>query len=190
MKRRLLAATALLACLGASAQDKELYIRGAFNGWGTDNSLAHQGKGIYQADILVSPGNHAFKVGSRDWAEEWVADADRSVTVAPGKSYPLDTQAGPEDYLFVRRTGTYRFTVDVSRPDAPSLRVERLETPLAASAPDPHAGRAAVATLSWPTWDGKQESARFSSPDPAAVLRRYAHSTTLSLRAPGPQHSE
>ena len=190
MKRRLLATAALLACLTANAQDKELYIRGAFNGWGTDNALAHKGKGVYEADILVSPGNHAFKVGSRDWSDEWVLDANKSVTVAPGTPYRFATQAGPEDYLFVRQTGTYRFTVDASNPAAPTLRVLRLETPQAASALDPHAGRDAVATLYFPTWDGKQESARFSSPDPSAPLRRYAHSTTLSLRDPGPQHSE
>ncbi|MEX5748650.1 esterase [Massilia sp. X63] len=185
-----MAAAALLACLDAGAQDKELYVRGAFNGWGTDNLLAHKGKGVYQADILVSPGRHAFKVGSRDWADEWVADANKSVTVAPDTSYRLETQPGPEDYLFVRQTGTYRFTVDASDPAAPTLRVLRLETPQAAAAPDPHAGRAAVAALAWPTWDGKQESARFSSPDAAAPLRTYAHSTTLNLRDPGPQHSE
>ncbi|MCC2971044.1 esterase [Massilia sp. IC2-476] len=192
MKRRLLATAALLACLSASAQEKEkeLYIRGAFNGWGTDNALSPKGKGVYEADILVSPGNHAFKVGSRDWADEWVADTSKSVTVAPGASYPLATQPGPEDYLFVRQTGTYRFTVDASNPAAPKLRVVRLETPQAAAAPDPHAGREAVAALTWPTWDGKQESARFSTPDAGAALRRYAHSTTLSLRDPGPQHSE
>ena len=193
MKRRLLATALLLACLSAGAQDgpaRELYIRGAFNGWGTDNALVHKGKGIYEADILVSPGNHAFKVGSRDWADEWVLDANRSVTVAPGTPYRLETQAGPEDYLFVRQTGSYRFTIDASNPAAPSLRVVRLETPQAAGAPDPHAGRAAVAALTWPTWDGKRETARFSSPDAGAALRRYAHSTTLGLRDPGPQHSE
>jgi hypothetical protein len=190
MKRSLVAAAALLACLSAAAQDKELYIRGAFNGWGTDNALVHKGKGVYEADILVSPGNHAFKVGSRDWAEEWVADANQSVTVAPDTPYRLETQAGPEDYLFVRRTGTYRFTVDASNPAAPSLRIVRLETPQAAGASDPHAGRKAVAALTWPTWDGKQETVRISSPDAMAPLRTYTHSTTLSLRDPGPQHSE
>ncbi len=189
MKRHLAATAALLACLGAHAQDKELYIRGAFNGWGTDNALAHKGKGVYEADILVSPGNHAFKVGSRDWSEEWVLDTSRSVTVAPGTPYSLETQAGPEDYLFVRRTGSYRFTVDASDPAAPQLRIVRLETPQAASAPDPHAGHDARAALRWPTWDGKEETARFSSPDAAALLRSYTHSTTLSLRDPGPQHS-
>lgn len=193
MKRRLAAAAALLACGIALAQPgtpRELYIRGAFNGWGTDNALVDKGKGIYEADILVSPGNHAFKVGSHDWSAEWVADADKSVTVAPGADYRLDTQPGPEAYLFVRRTGTYRFTVDASDPAAPRLRVVRLQDAAQGQAQDPHAGREAVAALTWPTWDGKEETARFSSPDAGAQLRRYAHSTTLSLRDPGPQHSE
>jgi len=190
MKRRLLASAALLACMGAQAQDKELYIRGAFNGWGTDNRLVAKGKDVYEADILVSPGNHAFKVGSGDWSAEWVLDPNRSVTATPDTPYHLATQPGPEDYLFVRRTGTYRFTVDTSNPAAPQLRIMRLDTPEAAGTADPHAGREAVAALTWPTWDGKQETARFSTPDSGALLRRYAHSTTLSLRDPGPQHSE
>ncbi|MBQ5947213.1 esterase [Massilia sp. ST3] len=193
MKPHALAFAALLACGSAFAQadaPRELYIRGAFNGWGTDNALVHKGDGLYQADILVSPGNHAFKVGSGDWSAEWVLDASKSVTVAPGTAYALETQAGPEDYLFVRRTGTYRFTVDTKDPKAPRLRVERLETAQAGPAADPHAGRVALASLSWPTWDGKQETARFSTPDAGAELRRYAHSTTMSLRDPGPQSSE
>lgn len=195
MKRHILALAALLAALPASCgaladAPRELYIRGAFNGWGTDNALVHKGNGIYQADILVSPGNHAFKVGSGDWSAEWVADTGKSVTVAPGTAYVLETQPGPEDYLFVRRTGTYRFIVDASDAKAPKLRVERLETAQAGPAADPHAGREAVAALTWPTWDGKQESARFSTPDAGAPLRRYAHSTTMSLRDPGPQFSE
>jgi hypothetical protein len=193
MKRAAISLAVLLACAGASAQDgapRELFIRGAFNGWGTDNALVHQGKGVYQADILVSPGNHAFKVGSRDWSAEWVVDPAKSVTVAPGTAYTLETEAGAEDYLFVRSTGTYRFTVDTTDPKAPRLRVVRLEDAQAGKTPDPHQGREAVAALTWPTWDGKQETARFSTPDPQAELRRYAHSTTMSLRDPGPQFSE
>ena len=190
MKRRLVASAALLACIGAQAQDRELYIRGAFNGWGTDNRLVAKSKGVVEADILISPGNHAFKVGSGDWSTEWVLDPNRSVTAAPDTPYSLATQPGPEDYLFVRRTGTYRFTVDASNPAVPRLRIVRLETPEATTSVDPHAGREAIAALTWPTWDGKQETARFSTPDAGAELRRYAHSTTLSLRDPGPQHSD
>jgi hypothetical protein len=165
----------------------DIYVRGAFNGWGTDNVLAYQGKGVYQADILVSPGNHAFKVGSRDWAAEWVANPAASVSVKPGEAYPLATEAGPEDYLFSKQTATFRFRVDVSDARRPVLTVTKIETPPAAAASDPHAGAGATAALTFPTWDGKEETARFSVRDPEAPLRSYAHSTTLQLRDPGPQ---
>jgi hypothetical protein len=182
---------AAFACGPALATDAapprpDLYIRGAFNGWGTDNRLADKGGGIYETDIAVSPGNHAFKVGSRDWSAEWVADPNASVTVAPGASYRLATQPGPEDYLFVRQSSTWRFRVDVSDPAAPVLSVVRVEGAAPAPQADPHAGRTSVAALSWPTWDGKQETARFSTPDAGAALRSYAQSSTQQLRDPGP----
>jgi hypothetical protein len=166
----------------------DIYVRGAFNGWGTDNRLAYQDKGIYETDILVSPGNHAFKIGSKDWNAEWVANPSASVAVAPDHAYPLATEAGPEDYLFTKQTATFRFRVDVSDPARPVLSVSRVETPSAGPAVDPHAGAGASASLSFPTWDGKQETARFSVKDPQAPLRSYAHSTTMQLRDPGPQY--
>jgi len=187
MMPRVLAAALLLSCLPANAQDKGLYVRGAFNGWGTDHALLKKGDKLWQADILVGPGNHAFKVGSGDWSDEWVVDSTRSVTVAPDTPYRLETRPGPEDYLFVRRTGTYRFTVDASIPAAPQLRVVRLADQGAGAQRDPHAGRQ-VATMAWPTWDGKQETARFSSPDAKAALRSYTQSSSMNLRDPGPQH--
>ncbi|CAH0140892.1 hypothetical protein SRABI118_00281 [Massilia sp. Bi118] len=167
----------------------DIYVRGAFNGWGTDNQLAYKGKGIYETDILVSPGNHAFKIGSKDWNAEWVANPSASVAVALGTSYPLALEAGPEDYLFTRQTATFRFRVDVSDPAKPVLSVSRVETPASGPAADPHAGAGATASLSFPTWDGKQETARFSVQDPQAPLRSYAHSTTMQLRDPGPQYT-
>lgn len=165
----------------------DIYVRGAFNGWGTDNVLAYQGKGVYQADVLVSPGNHAFKIGSKDWAAEWVANPAASVSVKLGDAYPLATEAGPEDYLFTKTTAAFRFRVDVSDPKRPVLTVQNIDTPAAAAAADPHAGAGATATLTFPTWDGKTESARFSVRDPQAPLRSYAQSTTMQLRDPGPQ---
>jgi hypothetical protein len=165
----------------------DIYVRGAFNGWGTDNVLVYQGNNVYQADIRVSPGNHAFKVGSRDWAAEWVANPAASVSVKLDAAYPLATEAGPEDYLFTKRTATFRFRVDVTDPKHPVLTVSQVETPAAAPAAEPHAGAGATAALTFPTWDGKQETARFSVRDPQAPLRSYVQSTTLQLRDPGPQ---
>jgi hypothetical protein len=193
MKSTILAAALFAQTLPAIAAEApplryDIYVRGAFNGWGTDNQLAYKGRSVYETDILVSPGNHAFKIGSKDWNAEWVANPSASVAVALGTAYPLATEAGPEDYLFTRQTATFRFRVDVSDPAKPLLSVTRIETPAAGAAVDPHANAGATAALSFPTWDGKQETARFSVQDPQAPLRSYAHSTTMQLRDPGPQY--
>jgi hypothetical protein len=189
MKRRAIALATLLACSAAQAQmDAALFVRGAFNGWGTADALAPKGKGIYQADVKVAPGNHAFKLGSSDWAAEWVIDPDKSVNVAPGTAYRLQRQSGPETFLFVRQSGTYRFTLDASDPSTPALKVTRIADAHNANAPDPHAGHAATSTQAWPTWDGKTETVRYSTPDAHAPLRQYVQSSTMSLRDPGPQH--
>ena len=183
---------AALACGPAAAADgpagKDLFVRGAFNGWGTDNAMVYKGKGVYEAEILISPGNHAFKVGSKDWSAEWVIDPNASVRVATDTDYRMGTSPGPEDYLFVRSTAPYKFSVDVSDPKAPKLRVTRLPNPVVAAV-DPHKGHKQQVSLAYPTFDGKQETVRFSVQDAAALLRTYAQSTTMQLRDPGPQHA-
>jgi hypothetical protein len=186
MKRSVFLAGALLisgAVLGAPA--KELYVRGAFNGWGIDNQLVDNGNGVLETQIVISPGNHGFKVGHKDWSVEWVIDPTASVTVATDTDYILGAQPGPEDYLFVRQTGTYRFSVDTSKAK-PVLRVVRV-----ASAPvatiDPHQDHRQSVSVAYPAFDGKQETARFSAKDAGAPLRDYAQSSTMALRDPGPQ---
>ena len=179
--------TAALLHGGARAAEPELFIRGGFNGWGTDNALVRNAAGVYETRILLSPGNHPFKVGNKDWSAEWVVNPAASVTLAQGESYRMDPHSGPEDYLFVKHTAMYAFTVDVSSPSAPLLRVTRIEAP-AVAALDPHLGRTQVASLAFTTFDGKRESATFSTLDPSAGLRSYAQSSTMQLRDPGPQH--
>ena len=178
------------ACAETAPLRYDIYVRGAFNGWGTDNLLAYQGRGVYETDILVSPGNHAFKIGSKDWAAEWVANPSASISVALGTTYPLDTHPGPEDYLFTKQTATFRFRVDASDPAKPVLSVIRVASAPAGPAVDPHAGAAETRTLSFPTWDGKEESARFSTRDPQALQRTYAQSTTMQLRLAHGHHED
>jgi hypothetical protein len=190
MNPRWLLGAALLSGAAIGADNgplpKDLYVRGAFNGWGTDNLMAYKGKGVYETEIVISPGYHAFKLGFKDWTAEWVIDPNASVPVATGSDYTMSTRPGPEDYLFVKQTGAYRFSVDVSKPSAPVLRVVRAA---AASMPaiDPHKDHQPAVALAYPTFDGKQEIARFSAKDAGAPLRQYAHSTTMQLRDPGPQ---
>lgn len=191
MPHRKITTAALLCCsLGAQAQlpTPELFVRGAFNGWGITDRLQPKGKHSYEAEIAVAPGNHAFKLGTGDWSAEWVIDPDRSTRVAPGQRYGLERQSGPETFLFVRDAGTYRFTVDASDPARPHLTVARIADARRADAPDPHLGHKAQASQTWPTWDGKAETVRYSTPDANAPLRSYVQSSTLTLRDPGPQH--
>ncbi|HEY1044202.1 MAG TPA: esterase, partial [Telluria sp.] len=126
------------------------------------------------------------KVGQADWGAEWVIDPVKPVRVAPGAAYAMTTSAGPEDYLFVKTTARYRFTVDVSKPGAPVLSVARIESARRVE-PPPHPASGPQASLHFQTWDGKRESASFSSD--GAPRRTYVHSTTMQLRDPVPQFS-
>ena len=184
----LLAALLSGAAIGADngPLPKDIYVRGAFNGWGTDNLLAYKGKGVYETQIVISPGNHGFKVWNKDWSAEWVIDPAASVSVATGTDYTMNTHPGPEDYLFVRQTGAYSFSIDVSTPSAPVLRVTRVAAAQVAAI-DPHKDHPPAVAVTYLTFDGKQETARFSTKDAAAPLREYAQSSTMQLRDPGPQ---
>ena len=44
-----------------------------------------------------------------------------------------------------------------------------------------------TATTSYPTWDGKQETVRYTTPDAGAAQRSYTQSTTLRVREGGQQ---
>lgn len=44
-----------------------------------------------------------------------------------------------------------------------------------------------AATASYPTWDGKQETVRYATPDAGAALRSYTQSTTMRVREGGKQ---
>jgi hypothetical protein len=182
MKNKLLLAlfTASLSCAAGAA---DMYVRGGFNGWGTDNLLVAKGKGMYEARVTLSPGNHPFKVGSGDWSAEWTI-APASVT--PGSSYRMVTTPGRESHLFVRKTADYTFSVDLRDPAAPMLSVARIDAPPSVTI-DPHKGHRDRATLRFATFDRQRETVRFSSPDASAALRSYTQSTTLQLRDPGPQ---
>jgi predicted alpha/beta superfamily hydrolase len=46
---------------------------------------------------------------------------------------------------------------------------------------------AATAVANYPTWDGKQETVRYATPDAAAPLRSYTQSTTMQVREGGKQ---
>lgn len=163
---------------------QEYFVRGGFNGWGTDNPLQHQGGNIYVANIMVPPGYHGFKIALKDWGITWVANAEKSVSMSIDKEYVLDEQNGPDNILFVKKTALYQFTFDLSHPPHAKLTVRKSD---AAPPPaiDPHVGHAKVVKQTFSTFDGGEEQVTFSVDDLAAPLRRYTQSTTIELRDPG-----
>jgi hypothetical protein len=182
-----MAALALFACSPGSAAAADMYLRGGFNGWGTDHLLVAKGNGVFEARVTLSPGNHPFKVGSGDWSAEWTVAPAPATSVAPGGAYRLQTTPGKEGFLFVRESADYTFSVDLADPAAPLLRIVRSAAP-AVAAIDPHRGRRHTAALAFATFDGKRETARFSTPEAGAARRSYTQSSTMQLRDPGPRH--
>lgn len=49
------------------------------------------------------------------------------------------------------------------------------------------ASAATTATASYPTWDGKQETVRYATPDASAALRSYTQASTMRVREGGKQ---
>jgi hypothetical protein len=185
--RGFLYAVLFSASVSASAAEPEMFVRGAFNGWGIDDALIETSKDHYEAKILIAPGNHGFKLGSRDWSAEWVINPAESVTIVPGQGYEIDRHPGAQDFLFVKSTATYRFALDLSTKTSPQLRVTREDAATSAPLSDPHAGNRSRRALRFATHDGRTETATFSTPNAAAPMRSYVQSTTMSLRDPGPQ---
>lgn len=160
----------------------DLYIRGGFNGWSTDNQLKYLGDNIYQVVMKVAPGNHEFKLAADDWSSEWVLGED-AVTAELDNDYTM-IGGGANASFFVTETGYYKFTVDASDAAAPVLHIVATDGSEGVEV-NPHEGRENIQKLSFTTYDAKEEVATFSADDVTAQYRSYAQSTTQDLRDPG-----
>lgn len=163
-----------------------LYVRGGFNGWGSDHPFSYVGNGIYEAPLLTAPGNHEFKLASVDWRHEWVIKAEDKTPAQLDKTYLLERGASGSFFL-VRETGHYRFIVDYSNPEQPTLLIKRDK---AAQTPtrDVHKNHKTKTSISYPTWDGKSETVSFSADYLEHSLRRYGQSSTQEQRDPIPKY--
>ncbi|WP_019617163.1 MGH1-like glycoside hydrolase domain-containing protein, partial [Psychromonas ossibalaenae] len=160
----------------------DLYIRGGFNGWGTDNQLRYVGDNQYQVTMQVAPGNHEFKLAAADWSSEWVlseealtAELDTAYTMLPG---------GANATFFITETGYYKFTVDASDTKAPVLKITASDGSEGVVV-NPHEGNEKIQKLTFTTYDDKEEEVTFSALKADVEYRSYAHSTTQELRDPG-----
>ncbi|MFT6987494.1 MAG: hypothetical protein ACJAT7_003350 [Psychromonas sp.] len=160
----------------------DLYIRGGFNGWSTDNQLKYIGDNIYQVIMQVAPGNHEFKLAADDWSSEWVL-GEEAVTAELDNDYTMIGE-GANASFFVTETGYYKFTVDASDATVPVLHIVATDGSQGVEV-NPHEGRENIQKLTFATYDDKEEVATFSADDLTAQYRSYAQSTTQERRDPG-----
>ncbi|GGW88054.1 alpha-1,6-glucosidase domain-containing protein [Alteromonas halophila] len=106
-----------------------VYVRGGFNGWGTDNELTYDGGRLYSASVDLDVGSYEFKVASEDWSTVNLGavsgdNADRVVTLGE------DTFLATSDnnlLIDIESNEGYVFIFDVTTLDEPKLRVFKEE---------------------------------------------------------------
>lgn len=102
-----------------------VFIRGAMNGWGTDNELTYQGSRVYKVAMDIDPGEYEFKVASEDWATvnfgALSSDAsDKAVTVGQ----PTLLAATNDNLLLtIDEADRYVFVFDVTDINSPTVAV-------------------------------------------------------------------
>jgi len=107
-----------------------IYIRGAFNGWGTANQLIYQGDGSYKANIALTAqaGNYEFKVASEDWATVDRGIAPANPVVVINTPVVLQVGGGGTDsvnaQVNVATSGTYTFELNANNAEAPVLTIK------------------------------------------------------------------
>ncbi|WP_428263589.1 hypothetical protein [Haliangium sp.] len=105
----------------------ELYLRGTFNDFGTDQPLRYEGQNRFTAELPLAAGAHEFKVADEGYSD----DTTFALDPAQASALELDTPRGLQRaagldnnvLLFVPRTGTYRFELSAVDRAAPVLLV-------------------------------------------------------------------
>ena len=102
-----------------------VYLRGAMNGWGTDEEFAYQGGRVYTFARDMEPGTYEFKVASADWdtvnfGALSADDADRNLS--PGNTLGL-ARTNDNLVLTIEEADRYVFVFNVSDMSAPTIGI-------------------------------------------------------------------
>ncbi|MHC5112508.1 MAG: alpha-1,6-glucosidase domain-containing protein, partial [Planctomycetota bacterium] len=96
-------------------------LRGAMNGWGTDDAFTYDGNQRYSIMVALDAGTYGFKIGDADWGTVNFGSSG-TADIAPGGSLTL-AAGGGDLTLTIAEAGNYVFALDASNPDAPVLSV-------------------------------------------------------------------
>ena len=101
-----------------------VFVRGAMNGWGTDDALVFKGAAHHTAIVQLAAGSYEFKVASEDWATVNMGAAEgESNVVSVGAAFTGLTQGGGNLAIEIAEEGTYRFELDGRQTIPPTLTV-------------------------------------------------------------------
>ncbi|QQX78937.1 pullulanase-type alpha-1,6-glucosidase [Shewanella sp. KX20019] len=100
----------------------EVFVRGAMNGWGTDDAFTYMGGGVYRADISLAAGSHEFKVASDDWStvDYGSAESDAAVTLDVAELLAI---SGANMTFEADEATSYAFVFDASNRDEITLAI-------------------------------------------------------------------
>lgn len=110
--------------------DTAVYVRGAMNGWSTDNQLIYSGSGIYESYIQIAAGDYEFKIASEDWSTVDLSSADSdNVAITLGADKLLGPGFGiPNLTISIAASGEYKFSLNALDPVNPTLTVSNAQT--------------------------------------------------------------
>ena len=114
-----------------------VFVRGAFNSWGTANELAFQTAAMYRADLMLEPGEYQFKIASEDWATVNIGAADDAVVVIGEPLTLADEGSPPNLQTTIAEADSYAFTLDLSRGEPVLLLRKSADVPALEPPPPP-----------------------------------------------------
>ncbi|MFY8273263.1 esterase [Pseudoalteromonas sp. SSDWG2] len=169
-----------------------LYLRGSFNGWGTSAAFEKVNDTTYQAKVNLGFGIHSFKIASASWDYQLIAQTDESEVINLSEDLNqaitlTKKQTDKHTSMVAEQPSVYVFTV--KQTDNGMQFVVSKDAASHSVAQAPHNANAQQVALSFSTFDGATETARFSVKDEHSDLRTYVHSTSQILRDPVPQYS-
>ena len=164
-----------------AAMSQPLYLRGAFNGWGTSTEFQKLGDTLV-AEIDVTIGNHAFKVAPDDWSQEWVINPNEGQIAKLNTDLPLYKGKAPEDFLLSSQPGRYRFEITLTKQ--PTLHISHLGD-ITQAFVNPHEDTAEVYVSEYAKAGSGHYQASYSIQSEQGSNRTYLHASNQALRDPG-----
>lgn len=104
--------------------DTEVFVRGNFNGWSTDNMLTFNGRYSYSAEVVLPEGDMIFKIASEDWSTVNKGEGKDGNKVFMDKANQLQSDGGDMQFT-VPVAGTYIVELEGPNSDKPAVIINR-----------------------------------------------------------------